>query len=351
MGAAGRTKRAGKILQKKTGEILENVLAEKGIEGKKLKENHVEELVQRIIWCENYEVRKRERELRRRTDRSKPPTPDTSLPLPGAPTSTKPTFSTAGPTTILIPLITTDSHKPLSINIPLSTLSLPVEHAFFEATTSSDSYNGDEPDQDELPLPKLLYNSLLACHIDVRAACLSRIVIVGGPSNILGLKKRIIDELHALVQENGGWNTVNIAQSTRMRRNGTSPTVVEDEDELPPPPPPKDDVPPLPKFLDGPLKLSPTEPAKEDIKEESTEEPTNIFGSHDRIRRYKELEERGNQKPSQPPGLIRGVKSLGAWAGGSIVAGARVKGICEVEREKFLSAVASGGMGLPSNML
>ncbi|KAF8421456.1 actin-domain-containing protein [Tirmania nivea] len=353
VGAAGRTKRAGKILRKKTEEILENMLVEKGIEGKKLRENHVEELVQRVVWCENYEVRKRERELRHRTARSKPPI--SGISLPGTPASTKPTFSTAGPATMLIPLITTDSHKPLSMNVPLSTLSLPVEHAFFEATTCSDSYDSDEPDQDELPLPQLLYNSLLACHIDVRAACLSRIVIVGGPSNILGLKKRIIDELYALVQENGGWNSMKIVQSVRMRRKGASPTVIaENEDERPPPPPPKDGVPPPPpppKFLDGPLKLSPAEPAEEDIKEESAEEHTNIFGSHDRIRRYKELEERENLKPSQPPGLIRGVKSLGTWAGGSIVAGARVKGICEVEREKFLSAVASGGMGLPSNML
>ncbi|KAF8435284.1 hypothetical protein BGX38DRAFT_1217512 [Terfezia claveryi] len=315
------------------------MLVQKGIEGKKLKENHIEELVQRVVWCENYEVRKRERELWRKADRSKSPNPGTSL--PGTHASTKPTFSTAGPATMLIPLITTDSHKPLSINIPLSTLSLPVEHAFFEATTSNDSYDGydgDEPDQDELPLPQLLYKSLLACHIDVRAACLSRIVIVGGPSNILGLKKRIIDELHALVQENGGWNIVKITQSARVRRKGVSPT-----DDMPPPPPP-------PEFLNEPLKL-PAEPAREDAKVESAEENANIFGSHNRIRRYKELEERENPKPSQPPGLIQGVKSLGTWVGGSIVAGARVRGICEVERDKFLSAVASGGMGLPNNML
>lgn len=353
VGAAGRTKRAGKILRKKTVEILENMLVEKGIEGKKLKENHVEELVQRVVWCEGYEVRKRERELRRKTDRSKSPTPGISL--PGISASTKPTFSTAGPATMLIPLITTDSHKPLSINVPLSTLSLPVEHAFFEATTSSESlYGGGEPDQDELPLPQLLYSSLLACHIDVRAACLSRIVIVGGPSNIAGLKKRILDELRALIAENGGWNTVKAAQNTRARKKGASPIVVEGGGERPPPPPPKDSVPPPPpppKFPDKPLKTFPPESVKEDVKEEYAEEHTNIFGSHDRIRRYKELEERENAKPIQPPGLIRGVKSLGTWAGGSVVAGARVKGICEVEREKFLSAVASGGMGLPSNML
>ena len=157
------------------------------------------------------------------------------------------------------------------------------------------------------------------------------------------------------MQENGGWNTVKITQSARVKRKGASPAVVaEDEDERPPPPPPKDDMPPHPhppKFPDEPHKLSRTEPTQDDLKEEPAEEHTNIFGSHDRIRKYKELEERETPKPSQPPGLIQGVKSLGTWAGGSIVAGARVRGICEVEREKFLSAVASGGMGLPNNML
>lgn len=348
MGAAGRTKRAGKLLRKKTEEILENMLVEKGIEGKKLKENHVEELVQRVVWCENYEVRKRERELRRKTDRAKPP-------VPGAPTPfTKPTFSTAGPSTMLIPLATIDSQKPLSINVPLSTLSLPVEQTFFEPTTTSELFSdGEEPDLDELSLPQLLYSSLLACHIDVRAACLSRIIIVGGPSNIPGLKIRIVDELRALVEEKGGWNTVKTAKATRTRRQGAVPTVVEDEDDdRPPPPPPKDDtksLPPPPPPKSPPLApASPAVSVREDLLDEDS---TNIFASHHRIRRYKELEERENPKPSQPPGLIRGVQSLGTWAGGSIVAGARVRGICEVEREKFLSAVASGGAGLPSNML
>jgi hypothetical protein len=35
-------------------------------------------------------------------------------------------------------------------------------------------------------------------------------------------------------------------------------------------------------------------------------------------------------------GVIRGVESLGAWAGASLIAQMRVKGIVEIERDKFL---------------
>ena len=76
-----------------------------------------------------------------------------------------------------------------------------------------------------------------------------------------------------------------------------------------------------------------------------------LFTNRDRSRKYLELEEKENFKPKYPPGTIRGVNSLGTWAGASILAGARVKGILEVDREKFLSNVSSGGTGFPSNSL
>ena len=395
MGAAGRTKRAGKLLRKKTEEILEKVLLEKGIEGKKLRESYVEELVQRVVWCESCEVRKQERELYQKTVRNMSPefTPVSPVAVHTPSSSSNHTFSTAGSATMLIPLQITDSPKPLSINIPLSMLALPVEDAFFVSMES-----GVEFDQEELPLPELLYKILLACHIDVRAVCLSRIVIVGGPSNIPGLKRRLIDELCRLVEEKGGWNIVNTAKATRSIRKKVSTSTTVEEDDVPlPPPRARYDVKPLatptppshslvefplhiptesssynsrylepssPKFLlhesspqEFPHQASLSlEPVPQDL---CLVEPGLTSGIHseewlaslDRARRYQELEARQNPKPSQPPGVIRGVKSLGVWVGGSIVAGARVRGICEVEREKFLSSVASGAVGLPSTML
>lgn len=37
------------------------------------------------------------------------------------------------------------------------------------------------------------------------------------------------------------------------------------------------------------------------------------------------------------------VNSLGAWAGGSLVTSLRVRGVVEIDREKFLSAGLVGG--------
>lgn len=46
-------------------------------------------------------------------------------------------------------------------------------------------------------------------------------------------------------------------------------------------------------------------------------------------------------------GRIAGVESFGSWVGASLVAGMKVRGTIEVEREKFLAAVAAGGTGFP----
>jgi hypothetical protein len=42
-------------------------------------------------------------------------------------------------------------------------------------------------------------------------------------------------------------------------------------------------------------------------------------------------------------GVVRGVETLGAWSGASLVTSLRVKGKAEVEREPFLSGNGGGG--------
>ena len=41
-------------------------------------------------------------------------------------------------------------------------------------------------------------------------------------------------------------------------------------------------------------------------------------------------------------GLVRGVESLGAWAGGSLMASLRIRGVVEVEKDGFLAAGLAG---------
>lgn len=44
-------------------------------------------------------------------------------------------------------------------------------------------------------------------------------------------------------------------------------------------------------------------------------------------------------------GVVRGVESLGAWAGGSLIASLRIKGSVEVERDVFLANGLAGAGG------
>lgn len=41
-------------------------------------------------------------------------------------------------------------------------------------------------------------------------------------------------------------------------------------------------------------------------------------------------------------GIVRGVETLGAWAGGSLLANLRIKGIVEIERDSFLQSGLAG---------
>ena len=53
-------------------------------------------------------------------------------------------------------------------------------------------------------------------------------------------------------------------------------------------------------------------------------------------------------------GVVRGVESLGAWAGGSLMASLRIKGVVEVDRDVFLSTGLAGarkGGGLEAGKL
>jgi hypothetical protein len=192
-----------------------------------------------------------------------------------------------------------------TLHIPFSSFSIPAEKAFFVPTTTA----SDTPafaDDDDTPLPMLLYNALLRSAIDVRAVCISRIIFVGGGSKIPGLQARVLTELEGIVKERG-WVLGRIGMDTNSAaKNG----VAEDESRL------------------------------EDVEEEQE--------NHDHHHEDKENYGRGEKPREKTEGEIRGVKSLGVWCGGSLIAGLKVRGKVEVERDRFLSQVSMGGTGLPT---
>lgn len=183
-----------------------------------------------------------------------------------------------------------------TLRIPFSQLAKPAEKAFF-APTSTPTVTPDFTDDNDTPLPLLLYHALLYSTVDVRSACVPRIVFVGGGSRIPGLQTRVLRDLQDIINERGwvlGLRGLNTSQPKPRAKTSLSE---EDED-------------------------------KENY-DESEEEPL------------------AKEKDDRPDMHVRGVKSLGVWAGGSLVAGLKVKAKVEIERERFLSEVAKGGSGLP----
>jgi actin-related protein len=250
----------------------------------------VEEIVNRMAWCRSSE------DVRQNLNETDPQNVDIRLPA---------------------------TNIPLQIQLRFDRLADPVEDVLFaRGTTSSDL---DDHDQ---PLHFLIYKALLHLPIDIRQLCMSRITFTGGVSNLPGLKQRLIQEVELLVQARG-WDPVR-SYGSAQRRKGEHKVLKEcnvnshplsDQFEV--------------------TKLS-----------ESTEEPqadtrNNIPAGLqqpeiDPIATKLHLQSVQASGGEPTSGVIRSVETLGAWAGASLVTNLRVRGVVEVEREKFLQHGLAG---------
>lgn len=227
--------------------------------------------------------------------------------------------------TVSLPLQSTAS--PAMLHIPFESFANPVETTFFKP----EGVNGGIPDDEELPLGYLAYRALLSLPIDARAICMSRIIVVGGCSRIPGVKRRILDEVVRFVEERGWERTPRQAKSSKPSTNGSRRT--------------------------SPFTSQPVAPDTPDESEISSDHvDATIFSPG-----FEELEidpisrELGRVKAKGakpvPKGSIRGIESLGAWAGASILAGLKIKGIVEVEKDKFLQqGIWGAGRGVQSSV-
>lgn len=194
-----------------------------------------------------------------------------------------------------------------SLDIPFSTLSNPAETTFFPSNTE---------DEHDASLPTLIYNTLLTLPVDLRSLCMSRILLTGPSSNIPGLKTRLLAEISSLLDKRG-WDVVQSYGSAKKplprrlleRQAGAGALPPDANDTLPASSRPHDD---LADRLSQQV-LSSTMKGRECVVK----------------------------------GVVRGVETLGAWSGASLVASLKVRGKAEVEREEFLrdavQAMASVG--------
>lgn len=223
------------------------------------------------------------------------------------------------PPTVTIPF---PKHTPpTELKVALAALAKPAENILFESDAPAKKKDDEEVrfDDEELPIHYLIYRTLVALPVDVRRVCMSRIVITGGLADMPGLKTRILKEVEALVQSRGwdpvktwGKGAVRHEEKLRAQQRNLAMKMRNDADKVS-------------ESLDAvaapaPLPAGLQEPQIDniDIKLANT-----------------------SLKTGPPPecaigGTIRGVHTLGAWAGASLVTNQRIRGIVEIERERYL---------------
>lgn len=190
-------------------------------------------------------------------------------------------------------------HSLEHLRIPFSHFALPVEAALF-----AHSKTANDIDDHDQPLHIIIYKALSRLTPDVRSLCMSRIIITGGGSRIPGLKSRLLAEVSALIMTRN-WNPVHGKAADEQRRRLNEIKIKQRANSKPP-------------------------PASAQIQPSAAPHPPDPIA--DKLRRDQEAQ------GSHPvvSGIVRGVETLGVWAGGSLLANLKIKSVVEIDRDAFL---------------
>lgn len=274
--AQRRSTRAGKLLTREMGNTYEQELQAKGSPCK-VTFKGAEDLVQRMAWC-------RKRQGDDNAVLEKP----VEIQVPG-------------------------SDPPSYFSVSFTKLSEPAEKSFFANNATPNDF-----DDHDIPLHLLAYNTLLALPLDLRAICVSRIVINGQHGSIPGLKRRLLQEIAAVI-ESRGWDPV----SNYGSANGTA---LQERSA---------NISSRSKQAGGSSPTVPLSPSKKPMQE-SVPHANRV---HDDVKdpiTLKAEREATKGKVDLVKGVVRGVETLGPWAGASLVANMRIKGVHEIDRDDFL---------------
>jgi len=191
-----------------------------------------------------------------------------------------------------------------TIDLPLARLAQPAETVFFD---TSDSLG--HVDDHHLPLHVLAWKCLLALPLDARASCMARIIITGGASNMPGLKTRLLAEIESLVAKNHWDPVMSYGSAANARKDNTRKLFGNEEAQA------DAQTGNQTENFSSPASMLPQE--TDDITTQLTAEAA---------------------KGETPPvkAVVRGVETLGAWAGASILTGLRIDAANEIKREDFL---------------
>lgn len=306
-----RSVRAGKSLTKEAAGMLQaqTTLSEPG-KSAPLDFEIAEDVVKRLAWCHT---------------RSSSPSPsDVSR-------------------VIQIPLAR--GLTPMTVSVEYEKLSQPVESVLFGSSKPFTQY-----DDHDLPLHELAYRVLVALPLDFRALCVSRVVITGGVSQLPGLKGRLLQEIHHMIKTRG-WDPVHNYGSAMSRPERTS--TQRPLDKLPR----AERTPtqrPLNRLPEAVLPLALDTGRKHNTTLVDQKNPTESLVAHnERVHddlkdpiSLKAERESTKRRAAVAKGVIRGVDTVGPWAGASLLASMRVKGVHEVNREDFLKHGLRDGTAL-----
>jgi hypothetical protein len=206
--------------------------------------------------------------------------------------------------TVSIPLRT--SHPRLEPQLPFEKLADVCEKTFLDLQCGASSF-----DDHEIPIHLLLYQHLLQLPVDVRGACMSRIIFTGGCTNIPGLKGRIFDEVSELVHTRG-WDPVQgkvvqqLRSSLKLRRSGR-------------------------KDADGPASIA---TQVEDTEQDGVwHDAANAVPETDPV---EEQVKKGWERRKYVHGVLRCIESLGSWTGASMVCQLKVPAMSTIDRDAWL---------------
>jgi actin-related protein len=197
-----------------------------------------------------------------------------------------------------------------SSQVPFTCLADPVEEAFFSAPVPL-----EHTDDHDLPLHLLAYKCLLSLPLDVRAICVSRILIAGDVSDLPGLKPRLLREIESTVNTKGWDPVMNYGSATEKRQQSAKQQTIALPTRMKPP--------------------DASDPGKH-LTPQSDEQPVARNAPQERDEVAEKLQREVLKRGITIQGEVRGVETLGAWAGASLVASLKVDAAFEIKRDDFL---------------
>lgn len=200
------------------------------------------------------------------------------------------------------------------MDVPFSRLAEPAEKVLIAPGVEE-----HELDDEEKPLPLLVYNTLLSLYPDARGTCMSRIVFVGGGSRIPGLRQRVLKEVSILIGRHG-WSPIRGKALERQRQRLEELRLSAQKASSPPETP----------------KSNAEAPSTDDEPADPSKEVPEIDFVEQKLRRQ------NKDIPIPIQGVLREVETLGPWAGASLTTSLKIRGMVEIEREKFLQHGLAG---------